>query len=243
MKIAAISDVHVKKAHDEADKLLCKFLDHPEVRSADYVCLLGDIFDLMTGAHPEYLEEFAHLFEKMNELMMQKKKILFFEGNHDIHLEKLFQIKWKYGDFIPFQYPLIETIEGKTYYFSHGDEHEVDNEKYQSYKRFLLKPYMRFASNYLMPLSVLEFIGRRASSASRKKGYKQFDENVVKGRFRNGVQTTTQGKYNFILGGHSHVQDMYNLNESSLYLNNGFALRTKTFILIDNHIPRFEPLV
>jgi UDP-2,3-diacylglucosamine hydrolase len=243
MKISAISDVHVKTPHDEADKLLCAFLDHPQVRSSDYICLLGDIFDLMNGNHSAYLKDFSHLFEKMNELMRDGKKVLFFEGNHDIHLEKLFLKKWKQGEFIPFQYPLIETIEGKTYYFSHGDEHEVDNLKYQNYKNFLLTPFVKFASNNLMPYFLLNFIGKKASESSRKKGYRQFDENVVKERFRSGVKQTTEGKYNFVLGGHSHVKDEFQINPKSVYLNNGFALRTKTFILIENHHPRFEPLV
>lgn len=242
MKIAAISDVHVKAPFDEADVLLCSFLDHPDVRGSDYICLLGDIFDLMNGNHPQYLEDYHHIWEKMDELMRSGKTVLYFEGNHDIHLEELFRKRWKEGNFIPFQYPIIENLDGKTYYFSHGDEHEVDNQSYQRYKRLLLTKPLKFASNRLMPYALLNFIGKRASNASRKKGYKKFDEQLVKGRFRDGVRVTTEGRFNFILGGHSHVQDEFQINDHSVYLNNGYALRTRTFILIENHVPKFISL-
>ena len=54
MKIVAISDVHVKTPHDDADHVLCNFLTNPTVTTSDYVLLLGDIFDLMCGPHKEY---------------------------------------------------------------------------------------------------------------------------------------------------------------------------------------------
>ena len=40
MKISAISDVHVKKPHDQADRLLRDFLLNPIVKSSDYIVLL-----------------------------------------------------------------------------------------------------------------------------------------------------------------------------------------------------------
>ena len=90
MKIVAISDVHVKTPHDDADRVLCNFLTNPTVTTSDYVLLLGDIFDLMCGPHKEYLEKFGHIFDLIDNLIKKGKKVLFFEGNHDVHLAKLF---------------------------------------------------------------------------------------------------------------------------------------------------------
>jgi predicted phosphodiesterase len=78
---------------------------------------------------------------------------------------------------------------------------------------------------------------------SRKKGSRTFNVEQVRERFRHGVGVTTRGRYDFVLGGHSHVQDEYKIPESSsIYLNNGYALKTRTFILIDNHKSKFIPL-
>lgn len=243
MKIAAISDVHVKNPHDEADKLLMSFFNHPEVQSADYILLLGDIFDLMVGPHDEYLQLYPHLFEKMSELNQKGKKIYFFEGNHDVHLEKLFKKLWKKQEVYIGQDPLVETIDGKTYYFSHGDEHEYDNESYHKYIKFIRSKPLKFVADYLMPYSVIKFAGEKASQMSRKKGSKTYDPEKVKAKFRDGVIKTTNGKYDFVLGGHSHVQDHVLIpGTQTTYLNNGYALRSKTFVMIENHTPRFVPL-
>ena len=242
MKISAISDVHVKSPHDEADKLLMEFLSHPLVGESEYVILLGDIFDLMCGPHDEYLKLYPHFFSKLTELQKNGSKILFFEGNHDVHLEKLFKKVWKDHEVLITQDPVIESIDGKKYYFSHGDEHEIDNKSYHRYIKFIRSAPLKFLADYLMPYSVLNFFGERASKMSRKKGYKKFDVEGVRTKFRNGVVTNNQD-YDFILGGHSHVKDEYKLpGTKSTYLNNGYALASKTFIFIDNHYPQFIEL-
>ncbi|MBA2403992.1 MAG: metallophosphoesterase [Bdellovibrionales bacterium] len=242
MKIAAISDVHVKQPHDDADHLLCHFLTNPIVTSCDYILLLGDIFDLMCGPHKAYLEKFGHIFDLLDLLQKKGKKVLFFEGNHDVHLEKLFKLRWPNEELKISQIPMVENIDGKTYYFSHGDEHEVENISYQRYKSLILSSPLKFVANYVMPYSVLNYLGNRASKMSRKRGSKSYNEELIKQNFRNGVAKTTAGKYNFILGGHSHVRDVFSVSETSTYVNNGYALKSRTFVLIDNHQISFPEL-
>lgn len=243
MNIVAISDVHIKEPHDEADRLLMDFLSHPETQKSDLVFLLGDIFDLMCGPHTEYINLFSHIFKKIDDLLKSGKKVYFFEGNHDLHLEKLFKKYWPNGEMTSYQSPVKLEILGKKYYFSHGDEHEIDNISYQRYKSLIFSSPLKFVANYLMPLSVLNFFGKRASKQSRKKGVKIFDHEKVRDRFRMGVAATTKGEFDFVLGGHSHVQDLYQLTGTQeLYINNGYALKTKTFILIKNHEISFRSL-
>ena len=78
MKIVAISDVHVKTPHDDADRFLCHFLTNYNVTTSDYVVLLGDIFDLMCGPHKEYLEKFGHIFDLIDNLIKKGKKSFVF---------------------------------------------------------------------------------------------------------------------------------------------------------------------
>jgi UDP-2,3-diacylglucosamine hydrolase len=242
MKISAISDVHVKVPNDEADKLLQKFLNNEKVQSSDFIILLGDIFDLMCGPHKAYLEKFEHLFDLIDKLAKEGKKIYFFEGNHDIHLKKLFLMRWPLEEVKLLPIPKIELIDGKIYYFSHGDEHEIDNIEYQKYKSLITSKPLTIVANYLMPYQVLNFLGERASKMSRKRGAKEYNEELVRTRFRNGVESVTEGKYQFILGGHSHVKDIHQFGQDSVYINNGYALKSQTFIHIDNHIVTFPVL-
>ena len=243
MKISAISDVHVKSPHDPADQLLQKFLTHPMVMNSEKILLLGDIFDLMCGPHPQYLKKFEHLFDQMDVLARSGKEVYFFEGNHDVHLEKLFKQRWPDNKVVLSQQPIIQVVDGKKYYFSHGDEHEVDNLSYQNYKKLILSEPLRFVANHVMPYKLLNFLGERASKISRKKGAREFDVEEVRRRFRNGVTITTQGKYNYVFGGHSHVQDVYEIESNSIYVNNGYAMGTKTFIHLNEDLLSFPSLV
>jgi UDP-2,3-diacylglucosamine hydrolase len=244
MRISAISDVHIKRPHDDADQLLMSFLKHPLVGKSDYILLLGDIFDLMCGPHQKYLEDYAHIFDQINELVKQGKRVHFIEGNHDVHLEKLFLRYWTNGEVLPKQSPVLEEIAGKKYYFSHGDEHDIDNDSYHQYKSLILSSPLRVVANYLMPYEVLHFIGEKASNLSRKKGRKSFDEEKVRLKFREGVETVVRGSdLDFVIGGHSHVKDDFLMsNNRTRYLNNGYALKTKTFITISDHQVEFIAL-
>lgn len=239
-KIVAISDVHVKQPGDDSDKLLSRFLAHPEVQSAHYILLLGDIYDLMCGPHEEYLKLFGHHFDLLKLLGAQNKKVYFFEGNHDVHLKQLINKVCKNGEIILSQEPILEMIDDKLYYFSHGDEHEVDNISYHRYIKIIRSAPLEFVANRIMPYHVLKFLGENASKLSRKKGSKVFKAESVKERFRSGVLKTIPEDVDFVLGGHSHVKDEFNFpGKKTIYINNGYAPQTKTFICIEDHKIKF----
>lgn len=241
MKISTISDVHIKASGDEAEELLLKFLRHPLVQQSDCVGFLGDIFDLMCGPHTIYLTQFERVFSAIDELQARGVKVVYIEGNHDVHLKKLFAKKWKKDEVIVSQTHVLLQDGSYSYYLSHGDDHEVDNVSYQKYKKLIFSAPLRFVANYLLPYSLLEYVGRKASSKSRKKGFKVFDENRVRARFRAGVETTNP-KANIIIGGHSHVKDLYTLKSGSTYINNGYALREKVFVHVNGKEAQFISL-
>lgn len=244
MKIAAISDVHIKKSHDEAYEILLRFLKNPFVKDSNYVVFLGDIFDLMCGPHNHYLKMYKEIFQEIRNFIDQGKKIYFFEGNHDVHLEGLFNKFFVKRSYILSQVPITEIIDGKKYLFSHGDEYDISNENYQRYKKILLSPPLKFLAEYVMPFSILNYLGNKASKTSRKKGSLNFDENIVRQKFRIGIEyLRKEQELDFILGGHSHVKDQYLMeNKKTIYLNNGYALKEKTFIAIENHKVEFLDL-
>lgn len=241
MRIATISDVHIKESGDAAELLLVKFLQHPLVQNCHYVALLGDIFDLMCGPHAIYLKQFEKVFKAIDGLHQKGVRIIYIEGNHDVHLKKLFAKKWKNGEVILSQSAIELQENSFRYYLSHGDDHEVDNESYQKYKRFIFSAPLRFVANYLLPYSLLEFIGRKASQKSRKRGSEKFNVDIVRERFRKGVEINNPVA-DIIIGGHSHVKDSYTLKSGAVYLNNGYALHEKVFIYVDGKDYQFVSL-
>jgi UDP-2,3-diacylglucosamine hydrolase len=241
MKFVAISDVHIKHSKDDASHLLVKFFSHSETQTAQKVFLLGDIFDLMCGPHSDYLTRFEDVFEAMVKLIIDGKEVHYVEGNHDLHLKKLFDKHPTLKKIIIHKKPFSFEANGKIYYLSHGDEHELDNDAYHRYMSFINSAPLTFVANYIMPLSVLDWVGNRASNMSRKKGARHFDSEKVREKFRSGVRETLHGKADVVIGGHSHVKDDYQI-EGLRYLNNGYAQNSKTFIYMNEGEISFVPV-
>lgn len=248
MKIVSISDIHIKSQEDAGYKILKTFFNHKDTLSADYIFLLGDIFDLMVGPHSQYLKQFPDFFKECTDIIKKNKKLYFVEGNHDVHLRELFyktfkgeKIKFE-NNFIISQKPIKLSIEEKNYIFSHGDEYDVENSNYQNYKNLIYKPYMRFIGEKIVPYSLINFLGTRASAISRKKGKKTFDREKVRLKIRKGVEFLIKDNANFVIGGHSHVLDQYQMKNGGTYINNGFPLEDKKFILIEDGNFKFVDL-
>ncbi len=101
---------------------------------------------------------------------------------------------------------------------------------------------MRFIGENLIPYHLINFLGTRASRISREAGKKNFDKEKVRQKIRNGVEKIITVKYQFIVGGHSHVLDEYKTSNKSTYINNGFPLLDKKFISIENEKYQFIDL-
>ena len=100
MKMAIISDVHAKKSNLESYNFLLSFMKDKRVLDSESIFFLGDIFDLMVGNHIEYIDQYSDFFNALASLLKKKKKVFFFEGNHDFHLRRLFDF------FLVSKYPI-----------------------------------------------------------------------------------------------------------------------------------------
>lgn len=251
MPLSVISDIHVKDTQDEGYQLLLKFLNHPKVLESNSVYFLGDIFDLMVGSHKEHLETFPEFFKKINQFLEEGKDVYYFEGNHDFHLNNILSdpIREK-------RYPgrlhyvrgsLEKEYWGMKYYFSHGDDIEIGNWSYKLYKKVVRNPFANLLANYVVPFKLVDDLGRKASEKSRKANHKYlFDEEkiqIIRKSFRIGVEKLLKRKpLNFIICGHSHIKDDFEVSSSCKYLNNGFLKLEKTFLFIDQNSPEFISL-
>jgi UDP-2,3-diacylglucosamine hydrolase len=242
MAIAIISDIHVCNPEDDAYKLLLDFLRNKKVEECNDIFLLGDIFDLMAGYHPQYLELFNQFFKLLKKLTERGINVHYFDGNHDLHLGLLFKnFKKRYqvnSRFFYYNQHLITEIAGKKYYISHGDDIELGNPGYKRYKEVVTNNFFKFFANYIMPYKVLELVGRKASADSKKRNKHKYNEDdkkkLIKENFRKASEICNKqyGPFDFIICGHSHAKDNYQSKNDFTYLNNGYAQSSKTFIYI-----------
>lgn len=243
MSLVVISDIHIKCRADYKE-ILQKVFAHEEVERASEVYLLGDIFDLMIGNHKEYYEEYDDFFNDIKTMLEKGKKVFFIEGNHDFHLKKLFKKFFFAGNFHYYSKGFFKEIDGKNYYFTHGDDLEIGNLSYQIYRMIIGSGPMRFVANYMMPYKLLEAFGRKASLKSSKRNQvrkkEAGSEDRIREKFRKGAGLFSKGKdLSFIIAGHDHVKDQYTIKKDLTYLNVGFPRKDRSFIVIENHTPRF----
>ena len=252
MKFSAISDVHVKISGDPAEELLLAFLRHPDVQSSDVIFLLGDIFDLMIGPNSQYFARFPNYFLELKMLLLKGKKICYVEGNHDFHVIKLYQRFFQvYPDLNSSLFSIGPEFEfndhGKSIYFCHGDDIELNNPTYKIYKKFVTSPPLTFYANYLMPHFLIKGFGEFSAEQSRKRNNKRYtiqsDLTPVRDNFRLSAEVFFKktGKQ-IIVCGHSHVKDYYISENGFEYVNNGYAQHSKTYISIENGNISFKPI-
>lgn len=252
MKIVAISDVHIKEPGDNAEKLILEFFHHPVVQEADHIFLLGDIFDLVIGPHSQYFRRFPVFFHAVADLLKKNKQIYYVEGNHDFHLRRLFASYFKVFPDVPkknfnLAHEFILQNGGKSVHLAHGDDMEIDNFGYKVFKGIVTSPPLKFYANYLMPYFLIKNVGETASRISRSRNNKRYNQSVdlskVEQKFRRSAEIFHRKKNcDIYVCGHSHVKDHYVSPNGFEYVNNGYAQFTRTFILIENGIVKFEKL-
>lgn len=252
MKFCSISDVHVKKSGDDAEKLLLAFLRNSDVQSSDIIFLLGDIFDLMIGPHSQYFSRFSNYFEEIKLLIKNGKRICYVEGNHDFHIRELYK-KFFFinSDLDSSLFSISSSFEfedfGKTIYLSHGDDIELNNPSYKIFKRIVTSPPLRYYANNLMPHFLIKAVGEYSAEKSRKRNNKRYstetDLSPVKDNFRLSTEFFfKKHPCQIIILGHSHVKDYYKSESGFEYANNGYAQHTKSYISIENGEIAFKPI-
>lgn len=247
MKFAAISDVHVKRAGDNAEELLLTFLRNPDVQSSDVIFLLGDIFDLMIGPLTQYFVRYQAYFDEIKKLLKNGKRICYVEGNHDFHIKllykKFFEVHKDLDPSLFIMAPYFEYYDGgKKIYLAHGDDIELNNPSYKFFKAVVTSPPLRYYANYLMPHFLIKGIGEYSAEKSRKRNNKRYSTDTdlapVKENFRFSTEVFfKKHPFNMIVLGHSHVKDHYLSPTGFEYVNNGYAQHTKTYIsIVDGNV-------
>tara|TARA_R110000868_G_scaffold55424_6_gene172328 strand:+ start:2018 stop:2755 length:738 start_codon:yes stop_codon:yes gene_type:complete len=244
MIIHSVSDVHIKKEGDAAAFLFEQFLN--QSKSADIIILLGDIFDLIVGGDQAWIERYPKTFKNLSELS-KTKKIFYVEGNHDFHMKRLFdqgpleRIQHISGD-------LILKDSGVKICFSHGDDVEIDNKSYQSYKKIIQHRFIEFLASEFVPVKRIAQIGEYASaqSAKRSRRYEVSESHIqmIKDKFRTSAENYFQKSTGFdlLMCGHSHVKDLWQSELGFTYANNGYFQAERSFAAITNGKVEFRSI-
>ncbi len=233
MPLAAISDIHIHERGDPGGRCLEDFGRHPLVASATHVGLLGDIFDLMAGDHPEYVARHAWFFEMLRDWCESGKVVIQAEGNHDMHLTALFARaarNWSpaaAARLVVARADRLLDVDGRWVFLGHGDTYNREDFAYLRYKRFITSDPLARVADHVMPYGVLKTLGEYASARSRQRGGHYVREHVRE-KFRSGVRALAPSEASVVVGGHSHLVEEYAW-DGRVYLNNGFPPKSRRF--------------
>lgn len=176
------------------------------VRRAQTECslfiILGDLFDLWLGDGEYFKKEYSVLIEEFKKLRAGGCRVIYFEGNHDLHLVKFWQDSLGFEVYVK---PYKFEFNGLKIWAEHGDEINRQDRDYLFLRWLLRTPVFKFLI-YNVPSSVSAWIGNRSSGASR--AYTSSIENKSKDIFRAYAQElANKDDFDLFLAGHSHIED------------------------------------
>lgn len=220
MKAIFFGDAHLSDKTKSELQYLLEFMDSV-LCDADYVFILGDIFEFYHGYDGFVYEWFLPFVKKLKQLSESGKKLFFFEGNHEFSLGNYFESlsSCKSLDRLAF------NLEGANVYISHG--HEVG--KLALNRLLRSRPVLKIMD--LLGPKIAWKIAMFASLflSNRKKLYNEKNRRL----FRQYAERKLKEGFDVVVLAHSHIPDRYEIVEGQkrkLYLNTGDIIRDCTYV-------------
>lgn len=238
-KVYFISDAHLGvpdfSSSLEREKKLVKWLCQIE-KDADYLILLGDIFDFWFEYKSVIPRGYTRLMGKLAELSDKGIQIYFFTGNHDMWVRDYF--KKELGIKV-LNKPETFLINGLKTFVGHGDGLGPRDIGYKILKRiFECKTnqwlFARLHPNFSFWLA--QYLSRksRAANASNDEIYhgdnKEFLILFIK-------ETIKKENFDYFIFGHRHLALEMEIDKQTKYINTGDWIRIFSYAeTVDNGI-------
>ena len=89
--------------------------------------------------------------------------------------------------------------------------------------------FFRLLTKTIIPYTLVEWVGRKASRWSRQKNKTRYKASKEKIRPQAQKQCQQKG-CDILVSGHTHVKDYFVFPEGTIYINNGYAPKENSFI-------------
>ena len=208
MNVWLLSDLHLKSDQEPSSKFFIQFLNQVSSMASpkDTLILLGDIFDLWVGGHSVFYFKYKNVVDAIQALKSKGVRIIFIEGNHDLHIEPFWKDKLGAEVYVEAYY--LE-LDGLTLRLEHGDEINLEDLAYLRLRSFLRHPILKFLGHHL-PGAFWSYLGRKASQTSRKVSEKSRrqegqDQKMIQMIRDHTLRAYKEKPFDLIVSGHMHV--------------------------------------
>lgn len=198
--------------------------------------LLGDIFDGWVSDGSAFVGQFQLLVDEVTKLKQNGGEVFYFEGNHDVHIDRFWSRLHGIEVFDKMQYL---QLDGLTARMEHGDYINPEDEAYFKYLSIIRHPIVEMIG-HMMPSRFWYWIIAKQSLKSRKKSSRYTVDNAE--RIRNMIRVYAQKAYkekpfDILITGHMHVFDDYTFEAGGKFvrsINLGTWLEKPRVLKIQN---------
>lgn len=216
MRRVFIADAHLRKPSDYNYRLLMRFL--AELRgTTDTLFILGDLFEFWVGYGYQAFPHYRPVLDALRDLSEAGTEIVYFEGNHDFHLNGCFSETLK-ATIHP--KPARVILEGMQVYMCHGDQVNSLDYGYRFLRYVLHSRSTRMLFRLIPPrlvFRVAEHLSSRSKTFHRARNMKWDYKTLLAGfaekRFREGCDA--------VVTAHFHLPHLTVTNEGKTILSLG----------------------
>ncbi len=215
MKAWFVSDIHLRDINERNSILLLRFL-HSLLRDTEtsHLFLLGDIFDLWVGDSDVFRKKFQDLIDALVALKSRGVEVIYFEGNHDVHVKGFWEKKLGIPVFVDAQ---VFQLGKFKVCLEHGDFINPKDTTYLKYRSFIRKPCLEKLA-YMLPGRLLDEVGLFSAKRSRKRSSVRRRNNIesLRQMIRDyAVEKSKHTQFDFLITGHMHVRDEFEFEVST----------------------------
>ncbi|MCQ2975567.1 MAG: UDP-2,3-diacylglucosamine diphosphatase [Bacteroidales bacterium] len=228
------SDFHLgapdKILSAEREKRIIQWLDFIK-NDAEYLFLLGDIFDFWYEWKHVVPKGFVRFLNKIAELVESGTKVYYFTGNHDI---------WAYNYLADeigvkiFREPKLFEINGLKIYVGHGDGLGNHDKKYKMLKYLFTNKILQWMFSNLLHPNFAIWLGKKWSLSrnaySRKPVFHGETEWIVE-YIKQNMSNIQADCYIF---GHRHCNAEFMINQNTKYINTGVWFNKSPYAILAN---------
>jgi UDP-2,3-diacylglucosamine hydrolase len=198
MRKIFIADAHLRNPEDANYRMLIRFLETlpPDT---DTLYLLGDLFEFWVGNPDPVYNHYREIIESLKAVRGRGVRIVYFEGNHDFHLDGFFE---RHLQAEVHKAGAVLEIGGQRVYLCHGDQINLEDYRYRVFRLAFHNP----VTKALIPLFSRRLAAHAASTLSRRSSSKhafrrtRWDYRVIldsfaRGRFAAGCDAVITGHY------------------------------------------------
>ncbi len=198
MRKIFIADAHLKRPEDPNYRALVRFLENLPA-DTETLYLLGDIFEFWIGNPSPVYGHYVEIVDCLQKVRGRGVRIVYFEGNHDFHLERFFGEKLQAE---VYRSGAMLEIGGQKVYLCHGDQINRKDYRYRVFRLLLHNPLVKA----LVPIfsrrladQAAATLSRRSSSKHSHRGrrwdYGAILDSFARSRFDSGYDAVITGHY------------------------------------------------